>query len=63
MIYAVCFKDNHTGKETHEKEAMSVSRFPVKAFFQSLGLEDYSAITNPQWWVGGHFCFAFSAQY
>lgn len=47
MIYAVCFKDNHAGKQTQEKEVVSVSHFPVKTFFQSVGLEDYSAITKP----------------
>lgn len=47
MIYAVHFKDNHARKQTQEKEAVSVSRFPVKKFSQSLGLEDYSAIRKP----------------
>lgn len=37
MIKAVCFKDNHTGKQTHEKEATSVSHFPVKAFVSVFG--------------------------
>lgn len=31
MIKAICFRDNHTGKQTHEKEATSVSHFSVKA--------------------------------
>lgn len=47
MIYAVCFKDNHPGKQTHEREAVSMSYFQVKAFFQCLdrvGLEDCSVI-------------------
>lgn len=47
MIYAVCFKDNHTAKQTHEKEAVSVSRFPVAAFCQPLRLEGYSVIVKP----------------
>jgi len=62
MIYAVCFKDNHIGKQTHEKEAVSESCFPVKAFFQSLGLDDCSAVTKPTVVGRRPFFFAFSAQ-
>lgn len=47
MIYAVCFKDSHPGKQTYEREAVSMSYFQVKAFSQfldTMGLEDCSVI-------------------
>lgn len=47
MIYAVCFKDSHPGKQTHEREAVSMPYFQVKAFSQFLDtmcLEDCSVI-------------------
>lgn len=37
MIKSVCFKDNCTGRQTHEKEATSVFYFPVKAFVSVFG--------------------------
>lgn len=37
MINAVCFKDNDTRKQTHEKEATSVSHFTIKAVVSGFG--------------------------
>lgn len=37
MMQAVHFKDNHTGKQTHEKEATSVFCFQIKVFVSVFG--------------------------
>lgn len=48
-------------KQAHENEAMC-SRFPVKAVFQSLGLDEDSAITKPTVVGRRPFLLAFCAQ-